>query len=227
MDHLKAALFPARMTLNPNATSFSFNVAASTFTPTFSSSASSSEPINSGHSLSSQAFQLIDRDLDPYPPPPPDNLTEQGEEPIDENDPLWIATLKITNGNREEALRLLEDPDALSIYPEIKAILEGGSADDWDGHTSAEVVPEPATVSEAVHVSSAAASPIVDKKESSAAATAAAAGEDGIIEDDGNIQDCDPRQHLNLVFIGHVDAGKVRSSRTLNAFLILILFSLP
>ncbi|CAM9662077.1 unnamed protein product, partial [Ectocarpus fasciculatus] len=34
-------------------------------------------------------------------------------EEVDENDPLWKATLQVANGDRAKALKMLEDPDAL------------------------------------------------------------------------------------------------------------------
>lgn len=121
----------------------------------------------------------------------------QGENEVDENDPIWIALIKITEGDRKAALKLLEDPDALVSYPEIKEIMDRMDSQDE------EILKEVENVSiEENSVNS-------DDK-SPKAATDAPAGDD-FVEENETLVDDDPRQHMNLVFIGHVDAGKVRS----------------
>jgi peptide chain release factor subunit 3 len=131
-------------------------------------------------------------------------------ETIDENDPLWKAVLKIANGDRKAALRMLESPDDLEKYPEVVAILEASSAaeaqaeEDWEKNAAAEASVE---ASAAVVVKEEASA----SSKSSGVASAPAAGgdDDGAAEDEGAVLDeGDPREHLNLVFIGHVDAGK-------------------
>ena len=60
---------------------------------------------------------------------------DEKEKEIDENDPLWKATLKVCNNNRAEALKMLEDPDALLAHPEVVAFLEksgGDHEDEWE-----------------------------------------------------------------------------------------------
>lgn len=202
--------------LNPNARTFSFNPAASNFAPSFTPPQPPPEP-------SKEATP------NPIVPPPPavevvevettiinEPIDEVCEDEIDETDPLWLATLKITNGDRKEAVRLLEDPDSLMKYPEIRAIMEKSSdEDDWEKVESepiAEVIPEPDITAplKTPTNESTSTDKVVTKSASSKAttpSTPAVDGDDGA-EDEIQLQDDDPRQHLNLVFIGHVDAGK-------------------
>lgn len=124
------------------------------------------------------------------PPATPDN------DDIDENDPLWQAVLKICKSDRSKAMKMLSDPDQLSAYPEVAALLS--SSDGVDALAS-EVV-EKMQVSEP---SPAAAEPMqVDSTPAVEAAPSTDAGPP-VVAKEG-----DPREHLNLVFIGHVDAGK-------------------
>jgi len=152
---------------------------------------------------------------------------EEDEDKIDENDPLWIATLHVTNGDRERALKLLEDPDALMQYPEIRKIME--SMDDGEeGEGEREVSAAPAAAAsssgaledwESTEVREECAEP-ANTTASSSSAAAAAAEDDGAAtpvpkdgataaaDDTSLLAEGDAREHLNLVFIGHVDAGK-------------------
>lgn len=131
------------------------------------------------------------------------------EEEIDEDDPLWRATLQLTLGDREKAIKMLEDPDALMQFPEIKKIMEEQSADDWETANDSKIEPVSIAVeskvdaNDAVPTSTNAPTPTKKNIQSTAE------------EDDENIevadivlQEGDPREHLNIVFIGHVDAGK-------------------
>lgn len=125
------------------------------------------------------------------------NRSESMESEIDENDPLWEAVLKIAEGDRARAEKMLADPDQLSAYPEVAAVLAAGDSSaagggDWEKDL-AEETEKKATVSEA------------------APAPAPAAEEEAEPEeeiDPESLKEGDPREHLNLVFIGHVDAGK-------------------
>ena len=56
------------------------------------------------------------------------------ESDIDESDPLWQAVLKIAEGDRARAEKMLSDPDQLAQYPEVEAILAagGGGGEDWE-----------------------------------------------------------------------------------------------
>ena len=123
---------------------------------------------------------------------------ENDEDAVDENDPLWKAVLKIVNGDRAAAFKMLENPDELDRYPDIRAILESGegaeAVDDWERKGS----------------SGAEGGSAGEEKTSSGKAGLAAAdiAGDELAEDTAVLEETDPREHLNLVFIGHVDAGK-------------------
>lgn len=125
-------------------------------------------------------------------------------EGIDESDPLWLAVIKITNGDRKKALEMLEDPDELDKYPEIRAALAaGGDCADEEWETAA------AELEEVVETPSAASQPVAVPVSSGGDSKKAPIPDDDEVEEDGAVvEEEDPRQHLNLVFIGHVDAGK-------------------
>jgi len=139
---------------------------------------------------------------------------EEEDDEIDENDPLWKATLEMANGNREEALRLLEDPDSLMKHPQIIAALalDGPKQEDsWeDLEAEAEQKVEVEVEEEAPSV------PVEPDPPTPSPAPFGEAGELEVKEDemDGEappstaVIEADPREHLNIVFIGHVDAGK-------------------
>lgn len=44
----------------------------------------------------------------------------------DESDPLWQVVFKLAGGDRQKTEKMLEDPDALVAYPEVRAVLEAG-----------------------------------------------------------------------------------------------------
>jgi peptide chain release factor subunit 3 len=153
--------------MNPNASSWTPSAEASEFVPGQSSG-------------------------DPLP-----TQEESAVSDIDESDPLWQAVLKIAQGDREKAMKLLNDPDQLALYPEVEAIMAVGSGsqqqqqDDWET-TDETLVQETQKLT------------TNDTQEE----------EENIDEDDEEprvvkeMKEGDPREHLNLVFIGHVDAGK-------------------
>ena len=172
--------------MNPNAKAFTFNPGASSFTPP------SDKPAPTA---------VTDK-----PAPTAAKEEVDGDEAIDEDDPLWKATLVIAGGDRAKAVKLLEDPDALMQYPEVRAIMEGSGGDEleeWekvpDTKVSAETVAAPVPViketPKETHNKAAAPPPAPDADEG---------GDDSAI----TLKDSDPREHINLVFIGHVDAGK-------------------
>ena len=86
------------------------------------------------------------------PPATPANTPaaqmESMESDIDENDPLWQAVLKIAEGDRARAEKMLADPDHLTVYPEILSLLESGAGggEDWEEEL-AEDVKEKVTIS--------------------------------------------------------------------------------
>ena len=59
----------------------------------------------------------------PAPAPAPAPPKEEEEDDIDETDPLWQAVLKISNGDKAAAKKMINDPDSLTKYPEIVALL--------------------------------------------------------------------------------------------------------
>lgn len=141
---------------------------------------------------------------------------ENEEEPIDEEDPLWKATLRLCEGDRARAVKLLEDPDALMQYPEIRAIMEGAEGDE---DTAAPAAPEEWESTPVETASAEEPEPVITKETATPAkassASAAAVEEEAssplppaAIVEDATLVEGDPRDHLNLVFIGHVDAGK-------------------
>lgn len=154
----------------------------------------------------------------PAPAPAPAPVPERQTSEVDENDPLWKVVLKIADGDRERAMRMIADPDSLAQYPEVNAVLEqmaaeGGDDDeagdavvmqteeDWEkkDHGSCESVDqELADAGTKMCIS--------DDKPAQAANDAEAMEED--VEVVEVVKEGDPREHLNLVFIGHVDAGK-------------------
>lgn len=134
------------------------------------------------------------------------------------------ATLQVANGDRAKALKMLEDPDALMANPDIKQIIAEGA-----GESALEVV-------EGKY-------PEGDE----AAADGAAGGGEGVVEADkveeGEEQssntgakkveevvekeatDEDPREHLNIVFIGHgacVSCGCSAARRLLSCHAVYV-----
>ncbi len=165
----------------------------------------------------------------PAPAPPThseSNNTSSSSETIDESDPLWQIVIKITNGDKEKATKMIADPDSLLKYPEVEALLnspeynamdtEGGDDDDdagdvivGDGDDWEKAADNLTQKMEGVEIK--------EEKEvaSKPAPTKPAPTEESMQVDepeeepeDENVQEGDPREHFNLVFIGHVDAGK-------------------
>lgn len=142
----------------------------------------------------------------PLASPPADVVAEPAvasnddEDAVDENDPLWQAVIKITNGDRKAALKMLDDPDELDKYPEIQAALAASGEGDADWEEAAAAA---STAMAAVAISAAPSTPTAGDAKKAAPDD----DEDGEV-DVGEVEEEDPRQHLNLVFIGHVDAGK-------------------
>lgn len=109
---------------------------------------------------------------------------------------------------------MLEDPDSLMQYPEIKKIMEEGGdagAEDWE--ESPAVAEDDVSAPEPVAAAPVAQAASPAKKEGGLVPPAE--GEEAEGEEEGVstpatevLVEGDPREHLNLVFIGHVDAGK-------------------
>jgi peptide chain release factor subunit 3 len=134
----------------------------------------------------------------PAPTPPPAKH-ESAASDIDESDPLWQCVLnKICEGDRARAMKLINDPDSLMNYPEVVAIIAASDdkmeEDDWEKGNDDGAADELAEKMEEKMV--------ID--EANAEPTAAPPKKEEVAE----AVEGDPREHLNLVFIGHVDAGK-------------------
>ena len=99
---------------------------------------------------------------------------DEGEEPIDENDPLWKAAFKIA-GNRAATLKLLEDPDELMKYPEVMAIMNATSSGDEETNSKSDGILEASMEELTLKLSAVAMESSTSSSSSSAAATAAAA----------------------------------------------------
>mmetsp|Transcript_10998 Transcript_10998/g.33962 ORF Transcript_10998/g.33962 Transcript_10998/m.33962 type:complete len:575 (+) Transcript_10998:479-2203(+) len=98
--------------------------------------------------------------------------------PPEEKDKLWKCVLKLAGGDRGEAKRLLQNPDELLKHEAVWAHMDLVTLDKLEAD----------------------AAPVV-----AAAAPAAEPEPEPVVEE---LQEEDPREHLNVVFIGHVDAGK-------------------
>ena len=58
----------------------------------------------------------------PAPNSPAREETSESSD-VDESDPLWQVVLKIADGDKEKAKKMVNDPDSLMIYPEVVALL--------------------------------------------------------------------------------------------------------
>ena len=136
-------------------------------------------------------------------------------------DELWKACLSLCGGDRKRATTMIENPDELMKYPEIRALLEEGGGewkeereedDDWEKREIDETEEKQTLVIEGecdeVHAGTEPQlSAEVDKAKDSSTEILRTVG--GIADEDiGEIEEVDSREHLNIVFIGHVDAGK-------------------
>jgi hypothetical protein len=140
------------------------------------------------------------------------------EEEIDETDPLWIATLKFTEGDRSRAKKLIiDDPESLLKIPEISAIIlaaeNEAQENDWEknidnieksNNTKQLQINEGEVEEEGIKNYD-------DDKNFDQLASSL--GEITLSNTNNQeevevLQEGDPREHLNIVFIGHVDAGK-------------------
>lgn len=139
----------------------------------------------------------------PPAPPAPAPAPAPESNDIDESDPLWQVVLKIANGDREKASKMIANPDNLMDYPEVVAVLASGGDDGADAMDTTDA--DDATEELAKEVERKA---VISKKPVAAAkpAPAPAPVEDEVME--VAPVEGDPREHFNLVFIGHVDAGK-------------------
>lgn len=139
----------------------------------------------------------------------------------DENDPLWQAVLNITNGDRDKAEKMLSDPDQLAAYPEIAQLLaaaseDGAAADafgDVDMTDEQQQLHQQQDDEMVVQAMQEKMTLVDDGGGGGAVGTATTADASKTVSTETvtpavPVQEGDPREHINLVFIGHVDAGK-------------------
>ena len=137
----------------------------------------------------------------PVPEPEPEPM-EQGDDEFDENDPLWKAVLNLAGGDRAKAERMIANPDNLLQYPEIAALL--GDSEAGDDVVMEVEEPTPANVEEVVEKTK----ELTVSEPAPVPAPLTAKEKAAIAKEEAEDEDIDPREHVNLVFIGHVDAGK-------------------
>eukprot|EP00978_Attheya_sp_CCMP212_P005248 scaffold11659_cov49-Attheya_sp.AAC.5 len=145
----------------------------------------------------------------PAAAPAPAELESQ-ESAVDESDPLWQVVLKIAQGDKEKATKMLADPDSLTAYPEVLEFLEAGDVpmdteEDWEKQPKEDSTDDLAkAVEDKMNIDEDA------KMEPAPAPTPKPAAPKPVVVKEAAepIKEGDPREHLNLVFIGHVDAGK-------------------
>jgi peptide chain release factor subunit 3 len=145
--------------------------------------------------------------------PAPPAKEEDPDDDIDENDPLWMAVLKIANGDRAAAIKMISDPDSLTKYPEINEILMAGGGDDsmeTDEVENKVEVRQGSSADENLAEEMDTKMKIDDKTSQANQKVEAVVDTSSMeeVEDVVAVKEGDPREHLNLVFIGHVDAGK-------------------
>lgn len=117
-------------------------------------------------------------------------------------------------------MKLLEDPDSLMQYPEIRKIMEGAEGGEDDNENSNDNATESVTVEKQsennqeadweakLEKEGLANDNAVDSGSSAAKASAEDDEEGEGAKEPVVLQEGDPRENLNVVFIGHVDAGK-------------------
>jgi peptide chain release factor subunit 3 len=186
-------LYPCRnknKIMNPNAGEWKPSANASAWTP-------------------GQGFQVST----PAPAPAKAQSAEHQESSlseIDESDPLWQAVLKIAKGDRQQALTMINDPDCLTNYPEVEAALSAGGDDAMEAALSAG--DGDAMDTSEGDAADRLAKDVDDKMKIVEDATGSNVDgddeEEALEIDPASLKEGDPREHLNLVFIGHVDAGK-------------------
>ena len=110
--------------------------------------------------------------------PPPPPPATEAKPVPEEKDKLWKTILKLANNDRTEAKRLLQNPHELIANESV-----------WDHMDLVDLEK-------------------LEKAQQASPAPPPAAEEEKVVEEVVEVQEEDPREHLNVVFIGHVDAGK-------------------
>ena len=239
--------------MNPNAKPFVFNPGATSWTPPAPPTAEQSSNIAPGLSAPAEQTTQIEEEVVKQTEQlslseekiaggneteNAENGKDEDDEALDENDPLWIATLKVCNGDRAAALRMLDDPDSLMKYPEIVAAMESSEeagsnsnvADDWEtaqDNSKKESV-DKSDVNNSYDdedddddddedyddydedddedAEDKGTDKSSKKGKKSGKTKKSKKEKDAEEEEEEEVED--PREHMNIVFIGHVDAGK-------------------
>ena len=146
-------------------------------------------------------------------------IEEEDFEDDDENDPLYQCVLKLAKGDKSKAEEMLLDDTLHLKYPEVKAIMESESNfDKEEGLIELQEVP----VKFGVTSSSTNHSSSKEKQKDFENTKSKGKGEEqeneeeeegvssstDMVFSEEELGEEDPREHLNLVFMGHVDAGK-------------------
>ena len=158
--------------MNPNANEWKPSPSAASFTP-------------------GQGFQVS------TPSPAPAQSAERQESnvsEIDENDALWQTVLKICEGDRDKAMKMINDPDSLAQYPEVGAVLAagGGGEEEDDAMDTTDDAADEKDLAKDVEKMKIDEEPSKQEEEEEA--------EEEV--DPASLKEGDPREHLNLVFIG-------------------------
>ena len=111
-------------------------------------------------------------------PPPPPPPAAETKPVPEEKDKLWKTILKLANNDRTEAKRLLKNPAELIANEAV-----------WEHMDLVDLEK-------------------LEKAQQAAPAPPPPAEEEKVVEEVVEVQEEDPGEHLNVVFIGHVDAGK-------------------
>jgi peptide chain release factor subunit 3 len=166
--------------MNPNAHTWVPNATAAAWQPPGAAAAVSPSSPTAVTTDSAPADQAAAAVPVDSPPQLPEGID-------DPNDPLWLAILQVAQQDMIKATALLNDPDQLAAYPEIMQLLNNNAA--------MEEAEEP---EESTATDSGSLVQETEKMQLTEASPAANA----------TVHQGDTREHLNLVFIGHVDAGK-------------------
>jgi len=124
---------------------------------------------------------------------------------------LYQAVLKIANGDKEKAEKMLNDPDSLVQYPEIDALLNSLPVEDVDdiivGDSDGDLAAETESKMN-IEEDDAQQQPMETEEDVDQDYDEDEDADDEEARPKVPVKEGDPREHMNLVFIGHVDAGK-------------------
>ncbi|KAK9844180.1 hypothetical protein WJX81_007181 [Elliptochloris bilobata] len=185
---------PGMLRLNPSAPTFSFNPGASTFAPSWAP-----PPTNSGAAPAAAAPEPSYGQ--PAEPARPAAFVLSDEE----RRSLQAAAASSSNTEVEKATAAMADVHMADAAPaRVKPLAEAASAPAQSAPAAAKGPPTAAAAPPAS--SGAAPAPMDEDEEDDEADHAAREAELRRINEE--LSKADDREHLNIVFIGHVDAGK-------------------